>query len=300
MFSSRNWALLSAFSTAVIFGISFTIGGQIVEKIPYTLIVFVRGFATCFLFWICGFFIGKQPPFKKKHYGKLIICALCGAFFNQLFAYKALETTKPIAASAINITTPIIVLLFSAILMRKKIPCIRITGAFIGFIGGLFLIFHKGFGQDAATSSEIIGNFYMFLNAVFYAFFLILARELLEEYHLLHIAKWMYTISLPIVFLFAFPDFEKMDWQTIPQDMYFKFFYIVFFVTFLNYLLSLFALSKLKPTTVSVFVYLQPVVASIYALFVGRDRLSFFKISAVLLVCLGVYLAGKETKIKTK
>ena len=296
MFSSRNWALLAAFFTAVIFGISFTVGKEVVQELPYTVIVFVRVFVTGFLFWICGFFIGVQPPIHKKHYKNILICAICGACLNQLTAYKSLETAQPIVAAAINISTPVIVLLFSSIFTRNKIPAVRIFGVFIGLAGALLLIFHKGFEGDVASFSEIKGNIYMFTSAFVYAFYLISARELLQNYHPVHIAKWLYSLSLPVVFLFALGDFGKVDWQNVSGLVYLKFFYVVFFVTFLNYLFNLIALTRLKPTTVSVFVYFQPVIASIYALFVGSDTLSFTKVFAIILTSAGVYLAGKQTK----
>ena len=70
----------------------------------------------------------------------------------------------------------------------------------------------------------------------------------------------------------------------MPSDIYFKAGFVVLFTTCVTYLFNLFALSKLKPTTVSVFIYLQPVIATIYALIVGSDQLNFIKIIASILI----------------
>jgi len=83
----------------------------------------------------------------------------------------------------------------------------------------------------------------------------------------------------------------------MPTDIYVKAGFVVLFTTCITYLFNLFALSKLKPTTVSVFIYLQPVIASIYALIVGSDQLNFTKIGASLLIFLGVFLVTREPKI---
>ena len=300
MFSSRNLALFAVFCTAIIYGISFTVGGEVARELPYTVIVFFRVLVTSFLFWICGLFIGKQPRIAKKYWGSMVVCAMGGTCLNQLFAYKGLETAAPISAGAINTATPIITLLFSAVLMKNKIPSLRVLGVFIGLIGALILIFQKAWDGNISFSGEIKGNIYMFFSAFVYAFYLVLAKELLEKYHPIHVIKWLYTISLPVVFVLSLNDFPKVDWQLVPQLTYLKFFYIVFFVTFLNYLFNMIGLSKLKATTVSAFTYLQPVVASLYAIFVGSDTLSFMKIFTILLICAGVYLAGKQTKLPRK
>lgn len=300
MFSSRNLALFAVFCSAVIYGISFTVGGEVARALPYTVIVFVRVLVTGFLFWICALFIGKQPAIAKKYWASMVVCAMCGACLNQLFAYKALETAQPIAAAAINISTPIVVLLFSSVLMKNKIPPLRVLGVFIGLIGALILIFQKTWEENISFSGETKGNLYMFFCAVVYAFYLVLAKQLFEKYHPLHVVKWLYAISLPVVFVLALHDFSKVDWQLIPQLTYLKLFYVVFFVTFLNYLFNMIGLVKLKATTVSVFVYLQPAIASLYAIFVGSDTLSFMKVFTILLISAGVYLAGKQTQTPPK
>ena len=83
----------------------------------------------------------------------------------------------------------------------------------------------------------------------------------------------------------------------MPSDIYFKVGFVVLFTTCITYLFNLFALSKLKPTTVSVFIYLQPVIATIYALIVGSDQLNIIKIIASILIFFGVFLVTKQPAI---
>ena len=47
---------------------------------------------------------------------------------------------------------------------------------------------------------------------------------------------------------------------------------------------------ELKPTLVAVFIYLQPVFATVFAISLGKDELSWVKISSAILIFTGVYL----------
>lgn len=290
----RNIALLAAFSTAVIYGVSYTVAKDVMPDfvLPYALIFF-RVIGSTLLFWLFGLFV-KSEKIERQDYPRLVVCALLGTSVNMLFFYKGLNTALPIVASAIALGTPLMVFVFSVILLKEKLVKSRIIGLIIGLLGAFILITYKQDLEGGAGS--VIGNFYVFLNAAFYGLYLVVVKKLLEKYNPIHIIKWMYTISIPIVLPFACSELVIIDWVSMPRHIYFELFFIVVFTTFFNYLFNLFALTKLKPTTVSVFVYLHPVFASMYALYVGSDSLSVVKVSTTLLICLGVYLVTKPVE----
>lgn len=291
----RNFALLAAFSTAIIYGVSYTVAKDLMPIYvqPFALIFF-RVFGSALLFWLSSIFVSKEK-IERKDYGRIAICALLGTSVNMLFFYKGLNTTLPIVASAIGVVTPLMVFVFSLILLREKIVKQKIIGLLIGMVGAFVLITYK---HDVIGGS-VIGNFYVFLNAAFYGLYLVLVKELLKKYNPINVIKWMYTLGVFVVLPFSYSEILEINWVEMPQHMYYELFFIVVFTTFINYLFNLFALTALKPTTVSVFVYLHPVFASMYALFVGSDSLSFVKVSTTLLICAGVYLVTKPVQQKS-
>lgn len=293
----RVLALLAAFSTAVIYGASYTVAKDLMPNYvqPYALIFF-RIFGSAILFWIFGFFVKKQK-IETKDYLRLLVCALLGTSVNMLFFYKGLNTALPIVASAIAVATPLMVFVFSIILLKEKLNTTKVVGLLIGLIGAVVLITYKHDLKGGA--GMVLGNFYVFLNAAFYGLYLVVVKSLLAKYNPIHIIKWMYTISIFIVLPFSYSELFLIDWVSMPRNIYFELLFIVVFTTFINYLFNLFALTELKPTTVSVFVYLHPVFASLYALLVGSDTLTFVKVSTTLLICLGVYLVTKPVKERT-
>jgi drug/metabolite transporter (DMT)-like permease len=120
------------------------------------------------------------------------------------------------------------------------------------------------------------------------------------KYNPIVFVKWLYLFGLLFVTPFGLQELTEVQWQVMPTSIYVKAGFVVVFTTCITYLFNLFALTKLKPTTVSVFIYLQPVIASIYALFVGSDSLNTVKILATLLIFFGVYLVTKQAHKSTK
>jgi drug/metabolite transporter (DMT)-like permease len=167
-----------------------------------------------------------------------------------------------------------------------------------GMAGATFLIIY-GKTISAYGSNPQLGNFLVALNAVSYALYIILASPILKKYSPITFAKWLYTFGFFMVLPFTFKEFSGLEWNIIPLDIYLKIGYVVVFSTVLTYLFNLIAIKELKPTTMSVFIYIQPLIASIFAIFVGTDVLSWTKVISGLLIILGVYLVNISTT-KTK
>jgi drug/metabolite transporter (DMT)-like permease len=112
----------------------------------------------------------------------------------------------------------------------------------------------------------------------------------MDKYNAFTFVKWIYTIGFLMVLPFGWSEIELVVWNSIPTDIYYKIGFVVLFSTFFTYLLNLLSMRQLSPTTVAVFMYLQPLFATIFAISVGKDSLDFVKIGSALLVFLGVYL----------
>ena len=130
--------------------------------------------------------------------------------------------------------------------------------------------------------------------------YLVVVKELIVKYNPIIFVKLLYLFGLFMVFPFGISEFLEISWQEMPTDIYLKTGFVILFTTCITYLFNLFALSKLKPTTVSVFIYLQPVIATIYALIVGSDQLNITKIAATLLIFSGVFLVTRQPKKSAK
>ena len=297
--NQRTFALIAVSIATLIYGVTYTIAKDVMPNYikPYGFIL-LRVSSATLIFWTVGLFT-KQQKVEKSDYKKILIASFFGITLNMLAFFKGLSLTSPISASVMMVTSPIMVLIFSSILIRKPIGKQRILGVFIGLVGALFLI-TLGNSSAGASTNSAFGNFLVFLNAASYGLYLVLAKDLVKKYNPIVFIKWLYLFGLIFVIPFGYSELTAVIWEEIPTNIYWNISFVLLFTTCITYLFNLYGLSKLKPTTVSVFIYLQPVIATIYALIVGSDSLNFVKLCATLLIFLGVYLVTKQVEKSTK
>ena len=297
--NTRVLALIAVSVATLIYGVTFTIAKDVMPTYikPYAFIL-IRVVGATTIFWALGLFV-KTQKIDKEDYKKIFLASFFGIILNMLAFFKGLSLTTPISASVMMVTSPIMVLIFSSILIRKSIGKQRILGVFVGLIGTVLLITYGNSGNGSSSNNNL-GNFLVFINAASYGLYLVLAKNLITKYHPIVFVKWLYLFGLIFVIPIGYKDFTAIVWQKIPTNIYFNIGFVVIFTTCVTYLFNLYGLSKLKPTTVSVFIYLQPVIATIYALIVGSDSLNLVKICATFLIFFGVYLVTKQVKDSVK
>ena len=294
----RIIALCAVAIVTIIYGVTFTVAKEVMPHYvkPFGFI-FLRVFGAACIFWFASLFI-KNDKIEKGDYKTIALSAFFGIALNMLTFFKGLNYTTPISASVMMVTSPILVLIFSSILMKERPTLIKIAGVIIGLIGAVVLILYGG-KSDASAKNMMLGNFLVFINAASYGMYLVIVKKVVAKYKPVTFIRWLYFFGIIFVFPFGISEFSEIQWKIIPTSGYLRIGFVVIFASCITYLFNLFALSKLKPTTVSVFIYLQPVVASIYALLVGSDHLDTIKIIATILIFLGVYLVSKQSPQST-
>jgi|TARA_B110000908_G_scaffold46454_1_gene56627 drug/metabolite transporter (DMT)-like permease len=297
--NQRSIALILVSIATLIYGVTFTIAKDVMPLYvkPYAFILLRVSGATA-VFWIAGLFVNSQK-IAKEDYKKIILASFFGIALNMLCFFKGLSLTTPISASVMMVTSPIMVLIFSSILLKEKIIKRKIIGVFVGLIGTILLIVYGNNSEDNATNSTL-GNFLVFVNAASYGLYLVLVKKLISKYNPITFIKWFYLFGLILVIPFSFSEFIEISWTTMPTDIYLKVGFVILFTTCITYLFNIYGLSKLKPTTVGVFIYLQPVIATIFALSMGSDSLNLVKMGASVIIFSGVYLVTKQPKNTTK
>ena len=288
----RNLALIAATLVSIIYGVTFTIAKDVMPEFvkPFGFILLRVGGATL-LFWAIAF-LGPKEKIAWKDFPRILAAAMFGVAINMLTFFKGLSLTSPISAAVIMVTTPIIVLVLSSIIMKEKMITRKVFGIILGLIGTVFLIL---FGKSIGNAPQAgWGNLLVFINAVSYGFYLILVKKLMDKYNALTFVKWIYTFGFIMVLPFGWQEFQAIDWHTIPIPVYLEIGFVIVFSTFCTYLLNLLSMRELKPTTVAVFIYLQPLFAAIIAIALGKDQLNYVKIFAAVLIFTGVYLVTQK------
>ncbi len=296
--SKRNWALLAATLVSIIYGVTFTIAKDVMPKYlePFGFISLRVG-GSVLLFWLVSFF-GPKEKIAMGDFPRIIAAAFFGVALNMLTFFKGLSYTSPIMGAVLMVTTPMIVLILSSIIMKERMQKRKVFGIVLGLAGTITLILYGKSMVNAPNAT--LGNLLVFINAISYGFYLIIVKKLMDKYNAFTFVKWIYTVGFLMVLPFGWSEFSAVNWTAIPNDIFWKIGFVVIFSTFLTYLLNLISMRELKPTTVAVFIYLQPLFATIFAVSLGKDELSWVKLLSAVLIFAGVYLVTMKNVISEK
>ena len=290
--SKRNLALIGATIVSIIYGVTFTIAKDVMPLyIDAYGFILLRVGGSVLLFWLVWLFMPKEK-ITLNDFPRIIAAAFFGVAFNMLTFFKGLSLTSPISAAVIMVSTPMIVLTLSALIMKERMQKRMVFGIILGLIGTAFLILY-GKSIGSATNAGL-GNFLVLVNAISYGFYLIIVKKLMDKYNAFTFVKWIYLFGFIMVLPFGWSQFQAVEWALVPTDICWKIGFVVVFSTFLTYLLNLLSMKELKPTTVAVFIYLQPLFATIFAISLGKDELSLVKIGSAVLIFVGVYLVTQK------
>jgi drug/metabolite transporter (DMT)-like permease len=293
----RTLALLAALGATTIYGLNHTIAKEVMPTyIQGFGFVQVRLLGAALLFWLVSLFIPKQK-IDRADVPKMLLCALLGMVVNMLCFFKGIELSTPINSAVLITITPILVFVFSAILIKERLLLPRVVGVVLGFIGALVLIvFGNEIRQDAPNIP--LGNALFVVNASSFGLYLVLVKSLSAKYTTVHLLKWLFLFGFIMALPISYPEFSQVNWAALPYEAVWRFAFVVIGTTFMTYLLNVYALKQLKASTVGVFTYLQPLIGIAYAIMVGADGLTAYKLGAGSVVLLGVYLVTKRYESK--
>ena len=290
--SKRNWALFAATLVSIIYGVTFTIAKDVMPKYVDAFgFIVLRVGGSVVLFWLLSFF-GPKEKIAKADFPRIIAAALFGVAINMLTFFKGLSYTSPIMGAVLMVTTPMIVLVLSAFIMKERMKNRKLIGIVLGLAGTTTLILYGKSMVNAPNAT--LGNLLVFINAVSYGFYLIIVKKLMDKYNAFTFVKWIYTFGFLMVLPFGWSEFQAIDFGRLPTDIFWKIGFVVVFSTFLTYLLNLVSMRELKPTTVAVFIYLKPLFATIFAVSLGKDELNWVKLLSAVLIFIGVYLVTQK------
>lgn len=290
-------AHLALLSANIIYGLNYSIAKDVMPEyiLPFGFI-FCRVIGALFLFWLAHSFIYEKV--EKKDLLLLAICGFFGVAANQLMFFYGLNITTPINAGIIMTSNPILVLIASAIILKNRITKTKIAGILLGISGALLLLLFK---TDFSFGSEtLLGDLFIFLNALSYGVYLVLAVPLMRKYSPMTVIKWVFTFGFIFVLPFGWNQFTEIDWSSFNSSIWLKFSFVIVGTTFLAYLFNIYGLKKLNPSVVSTYIYLQPLLAALFAIWAGKDELDWIKVTAAILIFSGVYLVSKTKTLKNQ
>ncbi|TDN88117.1 EamA domain-containing membrane protein RarD [Salegentibacter sp. 24] len=293
MDNRRILAIFAAIGASAIYGLNHTIAkGVMPTYIEPFGFIFLRVFGAAILFWGISF-LGPKEKIATSDWPRILGCAVFGMVINMLFFFKGLSLSTPINSSVIVTLSPVMVLILASVLIRERITLLKSLGIIVGLAGALVLVLFSAESTGNAPNIPM-GNVLFIINAFSYGLYLILVKPLTAKYHAFTLMKWLFLIGVIINFPITIGEFIDVNWTNLPFDAIWKMTFVVAGTTFSTYLLNIYALKQLSASTISVFIYLQPLIAITYAILSGADELNTVKIVAAMLVFIGVYMVTKK------
>ena len=255
-------------------------------------LVFFRAAGGALLFWITSFFAGREHvPFKDIL--AFIGAGVLGLIFNQCCFTIGLSITSPSNASIVTTSLPIFAMILSAIILKETITGKKALGVGLGCAGALILILSSAAAHDSRVG-DIRGDLMCIFAQFSFALYLTLYRDYLRRYSPITVSKWMFTWATVLLAPFMVGHVASTDWSVATTGAWLGAGFVVFFGTYVAYLLMQTAQKTLRPTVVSIYNYVQPVVAVTVSLFAGMCVFTWKQAVAVVLVFGGVWLVVKS------
>lgn len=290
--SSAAKAHISLFLAQVIYALNYSIAKDLMPNFISPLgLVTLRITGALLLFWSLSVFV-KSESVDKTDLKKLMLLALFGVAVNQVFFICGLNLTKPINSAIIMVSNPIAVMIFTLIVLKESITRNKIIGLLLGVIGATTLLIFKSSGKFSIGSDTIIGDLMTLVNSLSWAVFVVMAKPYMQKYHTVTVMKWIFLFGFLYVFPFGVFELVNTSWSTIPAHAYWSISFVVVATTFLAYLLNTYALKALSSSVVSMYIYLQPFLATIIAVILGKDMLTPVKLLSAFFIISGVYLVS--------
>jgi drug/metabolite transporter (DMT)-like permease len=291
-------AHLSLLIANLIYAVNYTFAKDVMpDYIKPSGFILLRVIGALFLFAL-SYFLFIKEKIEKKDIIRFVICGLFGVAINQLLFFEGLNLTTPINAAIIMTSNPILVIIMSLLILKEKITIRKGLGIILGIVGASSLIL-KG-GDINLSSDAQVGNLFVFINATSYGLYLVLVKPLMKKYKPITVMFYVFAFGLLLVFPFGISNLSQVNWHDIPTHIYWEISFVVVCTTFIAYLFNSSALKELSPTTVSIYIYLQPILATLFAILRESDSLDKQKIISSAIIFLGVYLVSVRSKKQSK
>jgi drug/metabolite transporter (DMT)-like permease len=282
-------AHLALIASNILYAGNYTIAKWIMPShiLPFGFI-FIRVLGALIFFWTLHFYVNRES-IDKKDFLRLFFCGMFGVAINQLMFFKGLDITTPVNASLMMVTTPILVITIAILAKVDQFSWVKVLGISLGALGAVFILMGRNFDFNSTTA---LGDFFVFINATSYGIYLTIVKPLMKKYRPVTIIKWVFTFGFIPVFFFGFKEFNAIDWSSFTNHTWGSLVYVVLGVTCFAYLFNIFALSKVNPSVVGIYIYLQPFLAALIAIYFEADKFDASKFVAAICIFLGVYLVS--------
>lgn len=292
---------IACFVAYVIFGLNIIVTKDImaVGVISPLALFCLRSLGAGLLFWITSLTLPAEKILPAD-YMKIFAASFTGFFLTQITFLIGISDITPMDCSIMTSLSPIYTMFIAAMVLKEPITFKKAGGVLLSFLGVLFLIFNSVSSGGGAAETKPIGVLFMFLNGFCFSVYLGVFKPLIMRYSVVTFMKWIFLFSSLLSLPYAGAELAQVNYSALSLKFVAEIFYAIVFATFISYFLIPIGQKQLRPTLVSMYSYMQPIVATAISIYIGMDTLGWKKVLAAATVFAGVVLVNYSRAAKQR
>ena len=289
----------AAFIAYAIFGFNIIVCKDLTSGglIPPLGIFTLRSLFAGSLFWLVSLFQPKES-IDKKDYIRIFAASMLGFMTCQVSFLVGIPHITPMDCSILTAMAPVYTMITAAIVIKEPITLKKFIGVAVSLAGVIYLIISRVSISEGAAESTPFGIFMIILNVLSFAMYLGIFKPLIAKYSVVTFMKWIFLFSACVSIPFSINGLANVNWTGIPRIQYAELAYLIICATFITYYLIPIAQKRIRPTLVSMYTYVQPIIAIAISIAIGMDTLTWQKLLATALVFGGVVIVNQSRAAK--
>lgn len=255
--------------------------------VPALVVADMRAVGAAVAFWVMSLFVGGGERVSVSMLGRLCVAGILCIVLNQVLFTVGVNYTSPIDATVISTMLPIVTMIFAAIILKESITGMKVVGIAVGAAGALTLVFGGG---GSSVGGGLVGDALCFTAQVSCALYMVIFSNTIHRYSVVTLMKWLFLFSAIIVTMVTWPSVVSVDYASLPLKAWGEMLFIVFGGTFVSYIFFTGGQKLLRPTVVSMYNYVQPIVATVLSVAMGVGSFGVGKVISMAMVFAGVYI----------
>lgn len=288
-------AIAAAYS---IFGLNVVLCKDIANSeavSPYVLFTF-RAIGASALFWLVSIFQAEENV-QKGDMWKIALASFLGLFLTQMSFLVGITMATAIDSAILGTLGPVFTMIFAYFFIGEPITGKKAGGVTVALAGVIFLILNS-VHAGGASSTTPLGFVMLLINSLTFSMYLGIFRPLISKYSVVTFMKWAFLFALLMSLPFSVKGMLTMDYGAVPVLVRWEIGYLIIFATFIAYYLIPYGQKRIRPTLVSMYNYLSPIIATVVSIWTGIDHLTWQKVVAASAIVGGVILVSKSRSAK--
>ena len=293
-FKSSKIGHVACFSAYAIFGLNIIVCKDLTAThwISPLSITCLRSLVAGLLYWVISFMMPYERIDKKDLF-KILIASLLGFLLPQVMFMMAIENITPMDCSIVSSTSPVVTMIIAAFALKEPITLRKAGGVGLSLAGILFLILNSvGMGSSANRSTNAYGILLMISNIICFSTYLGAFKPLIAKYSPITFMKWVFLFSTVMSLPLSAYEITSVNYLALPSDILWELAFLIICCTVMTYYLIPIGQQRIRPTLVSMYSYVQPLIAIAISIWIGMDVLTWQKVLAAITVFAGVVIVS--------